>query len=153
MQRQVSEPIRVFLVDDYRRGPAALEALLAQTAHGEIIYVGGVGCNTSDLPDRVRALHADVVLVDLVLRADRFAPTTEGSPEAAGVTAIKALRHHCGRTLKIVAYSNWPELRHKALEAGANAFLPKGTPAEVLRETLRHVVTSTGEEHATIAGS
>jgi DNA-binding NarL/FixJ family response regulator len=137
------DPIRVFVVEDHQGGMEALAALLERTPEGDLTYVGGLTRNTPELLQCVRQSRAQVVLLDLVLSPSVLPTVARQRPEIAGVAAIEALRRHGDAALKIVAYSNWADLRLEALDAGADAFLLKTATADELRLMLRHVMERT----------
>jgi DNA-binding NarL/FixJ family response regulator len=140
MQPQLTEPLRVFLLEDHAGGQEALADLLSRTPEGDLVVVGGHICNSPDLPTRVLETQADIVLADLVLMPGVPEAAARKRPEAWGIHAIEALRRHCPPTLKIVAYSNWTHLRNEALAAGADDFLSKATTAADIRQMLRYVM-------------
>lgn len=140
MPQKSLDPIRVFLVEDHQGALEAISALFERTPQGDLMYVGGSTRNTPDLPQCVNASGAQVVLTDLVLSPSMLPADARKHPEVWGVAAIEALRRHGDRALKIVAYSNWSDLRQEALLAGADAFLLKTATADDLRQMLRHVM-------------
>lgn len=140
------EPIRVFLVEDHQSALETFPALLERTPEGDLTYVGGLTRNTPDLPQCVRESRAQVVLMDLVLSPSVLPADARKRPEIWGVAAIEALRRHGEAALKIVAYSNWADLRQEALTAGADTFLLKTATADEVRLMLRHVMARTTQQ-------
>jgi len=140
MQPQVTEPIRVFLLEDHEGGQEALTELLSRTPEGDLIVVGGDNRNSEDLPEKVNKSQADVVLADLILVPGVPDTAARKRCEAWGINAIETLRLSCQNTLKIIAYSNWSHLRNEALQAGADNFLSKAATAADIRQMIRHVM-------------
>lgn len=111
---------RVLVVDDDARVRHALRALLA-SSHG--LSVAG---EASSAPDALRAdehLVPDVVLLDLLL------PTAQ--------EGMEVLRRLVGRGREVVALTIRVQLRQRALDAGAAAFVEKGVSPDVLLQVLR----------------
>lgn len=108
--------MRILLADDQKKVRSALRLLLEQQPDLEIL---GEAVDTTGLLDWVKAAHPDLVLLDWEL---------PGLP----AVALLPLLHFYQPGLRVVALSGRPEARPAALEAGANAFVSKGDPPEVL---------------------
>ena len=105
---QNSRP-RVVLADDYPAMIAALQRLLAASCD----IVGHVGSGTA-LLDAVAALSPDVVVADVRL------------PGLSGLDACLTIQRSMPRTKVIVlSADDDPEVRKRAIEFGATAFVRK----------------------------
>ena len=106
----------VLIADDDPRVRQAVRALLETAPH---LSVAGEACTSSEVLDYDRALHPDIVLLDLVL------PRVEDGLDVLGVLTKTGAR-------RVIAMSLRGELRADALAAGACAFVEKGLSPEVL---------------------
>lgn len=113
--------MRILVADDQREVRSALRLLLEQE-------VGKCVVGEASDPDRlileVGSCCPDVLLLDWEL-TDLQVPET-----------LASLRSLCPQLL-VIALSGRPEVRPKALAAGADAFVSKGDPPEYLLATLR----------------
>ena len=108
MTVQNSRP-RVVLADDYPAIIAALQRLLASSCD----IVGHVNSGT-ELLKAVAALSPDVVIADVWL------------PDLSGLEACRTIQRSMPRTKVIVlSADDDPEVRKRALECGATAFVRK----------------------------
>lgn len=112
--------MRVLLADDQAKVRSALRLLLTDEPHVKVI---GEAIDSTGLLDWVKATCPDAVLLDWEL---------PGLPAAA---LLPVLHIHCPQ-LRVIALSGRPEARNKALSAGADAFVSKGDPPEVLLSSL-----------------
>jgi DNA-binding NarL/FixJ family response regulator len=112
--------IKILLADDQPQVRSALRLLLEQTAYAQVV---GEAANASDLLDRFPTLALDTILIDWELPG--LSPTDGLS------TVRKAFP-----SARIVALSSRPEAQQAALHAGADAFVCKGDPPEVVLEAL-----------------
>lgn len=108
--------MRVVLADDQAKVRSALRLLLEHQPDLEIL---GEAVNTTGLLDWVKAAHPDLVLLDWEL------------PGLPAADLLPQLRAH-QPNLQVIALSGRPEAGQAALEAGADAFVSKGDPPEVL---------------------
>jgi two-component system, NarL family, nitrate/nitrite response regulator NarL len=100
---------RVVLADDYPAIITALQRLLAPSCD----IVGHVGSGT-ELLKAVEALSPDVVIADVRL------------PDLSGLEACRAIHQSMPQTKVIVlSADDDPEVRKRALEVGASAFVRK----------------------------
>jgi len=140
---QQLKPIHVFLVEDQEIAPIGLETMLDRTPEGDLKYVGYQDKNVPDLANHIKKSQADVVLVDLVLCEGGPDTHVRQNPMLWGIAAIEAIRNSCHPELKIIAYSTWPNYRNEALEAGADSFLSKATPPDLIRQTIHYLMGRT----------
>jgi DNA-binding NarL/FixJ family response regulator len=114
--------MRVFLADAEPEVRAALQILLDQEPD---LHVVGQARRARDLVERVRASHADLVVVDWHLPGGRMSDLLPALRSTNGV----------GR---VIALGIQPEAERAALAAGADAFVSKTDPPEQLLAALRH---------------
>jgi DNA-binding NarL/FixJ family response regulator len=107
---------RVLIADDNARARLGLHALLALRPEIEVV---GEAADGHEMVDMVRDGQPDVVLMDVCR------PTLDG---------LEAIRQIKGQwpCVEIVALSMDAAYRAAAMEAGADAFVVKGSPAEEL---------------------
>ncbi len=117
--------MRILLADDHPQPRRALGVLLQHEAG---LSVAGEAEDSESLNAQVQALQPDLVLVDWGL----LKPAPERS--------IGALRRLCPG-LRVVVLSGWPEAKSAALDAGADAFVSKGDPPDVLLAVIRGLST------------
>lgn len=128
-------PIRVLCVDDHpivREGMAAIIA-----TQEDVVCVGEAGDGQSAVA-QYRQLKPDVVLMDLRM------------PKMGGVDAIVEIRKEFPRARIIVltTYEGDEDI-HRALNAGAQAYLLKDSARKELLQTIRQV--HEGQRHITPA--
>lgn len=127
--------MRILLADDQPEIRSALRLLLQ---HQPGLYVVEEAREAQDLLAKAGGVNPDVVLMDWELPDHRTTNSTKGS----GPGLLKDLRsRHLG--LLVVALSGRPEARKEALSAGADAFVSKGDPPELLLATL-HALAPAG---------
>ena len=112
---------RVLLADDHDRLREALRDLLVETGF-EVVGESGDG---ADAVAMARVLEPDVVVIDLRL------------PMLNGLDATRLIKDARPATQVVVlsAFES-PELERQALDAGAFAYLDKGTMARRLHRVL-----------------
>jgi DNA-binding NarL/FixJ family response regulator len=108
--------MRVLLADDQAKVRSALRLLLVEHPHIEIL---GEAVDATGLLDWIKAACPDVVLLDWEL------------PGLPAETILCLLHDRCPH-LRVIALSTRPEASEAALGAGADAFVSKGDPPEVL---------------------
>ena len=121
-------PVRVFLCDDAPGLRALLRACLE--LDGDLVVVGEAG-DGAGLADAVRAVAADVVLLDLSM------PNVDGLEALADVRAGDA-------DLAVIVLSGFDARRMEAqaLALGADRYVEKATPMQEIAGIVRAVVTA-----------
>src|SRR5204862_8267248 len=121
----VSEPIRVFLCDDVPELRTLLRFALEEAA--DVRVVGEAGAAATGI-ERVGELQPDVLLLDLSM------------PGLDGLEAIPLLKE-AAPDLGIIVFSGFAadRMRDPALALGADRYLEKGEPLEVVRDAVREV--------------
>ena len=114
------ETRRILVVDDDSRVRHALRALIASAPGLSLV---GEAASAADALRADEDLVPDVVLLDLLL------PSAQ---EGFGV-----LEHLVARGREVIALSIRVELRRRACDAGAAAFIEKGVSPDLLLEVLR----------------
>lgn len=115
--------ISVLLVDDH---PVVIEGLRKLLEAAGDIDVTGAAHDTSQALERARTLKPDVILLDLRM------------PGASGIQATRRLREQdfAGAVILLTSYGDQAYVR-QALEAGADGYLLKSTPADELIQSIR----------------
>lgn len=118
--------LRVLLVDDQPLFRRALATLISAQFDMTVV---GEGENGRDALDKVRALHPDIVVMDVNM------------PGASGVDGVNAIRS-AGFTTPIVmlTVSEDDDDLFESIKAGANGYLLKNVRPEELFEDLRGVM-------------
>jgi DNA-binding NarL/FixJ family response regulator len=121
--------LRVLVVDDHQMLREALVGLL-ELAGFEVV---GAVADGADATVLATELAPDLVLMDLSM------------PVMNGLDATRLLREVVPE-VAIVVFSAFdsPELKRQAFDAGAVAYLPKGSSNERLRATIEAAVTLAG---------
>jgi DNA-binding NarL/FixJ family response regulator len=127
-------PMRILVADNQPKVRHALRVLLEHQPGLEI--VGEVADGVALLA-RVKAARPDIVLLHWRLRGE------------AVVDLLPALRK-ASPDLAVIVLSGHPEVEEAALAAGADAFVSKADPPEVLLEAI---VRLKREENAAVASS
>jgi len=119
------EVIRVMVVDDHPVVCFGLAAMISTQPDMKVIAQAANGLEAVQL---FRRHHPDVTLMDLRM------------PQMGGVAAIRAIRETTtdGSFIVLTTYRGDAEI-HKALEAGALAYLLKGMPHAELLKAIRSV--------------
>ena len=117
--------IRVLLCDDHAVVREGLAMLLEREADIEV--VGGVG-NGIEAVEAYGELRPDVLLIDLKM------------PQMSGAEAVAAIRgeHPRARAIVLTTYDGDEDI-HRALRAGAKAYLLKNAPGAELLRAIRAV--------------
>ncbi|SCE98645.1 two component transcriptional regulator, LuxR family [Micromonospora coriariae] len=118
-------PIRLLLADDQALVRGALAALLS--LEPDLTVVAEVGRGDEVVPEALRTAP-DVALLDVEM------PGLDGIAAAA---ALRAALPAC-RVLVVTTFGR-PGYLRRAMEAGANGFVVKDTPARQLAEAVRRV--------------
>lgn len=112
--------MRVIMADDQPEVCSAMRLLLEEK---QGITITGEVSNASDLLEKLRAVKADLVLLDWEL------------PGSNPQELITLMREICPQ-LSIIALSSRPQVRQEALQAGSQEFVGKSDPPETLLEAL-----------------
>ncbi|MGY0004583.1 response regulator transcription factor [Micromonospora sp. I033] len=121
----MTAPIRLLLADDQALVRGALAALLS--LEPDLTVVAEVGRGDEVVPAALRA-RPDVALLDVEM------------PGLDGVAAAAALRAAVpGCRVLVVTTFGRPGYLRRAMEAGANGFVVKDTPARQLADAVRRV--------------
>ena len=120
-------PLRLILVDDHAMLREGLRALLDAERDVELIAEAATAAEGIALTKRLRP---DVVILDVSF------------PAGGGIEAITTLRRECGDTRIIVlTVHNTVECFRAAMQAGADEFVVKHAPFEVLLRAIRSTVS------------
>jgi DNA-binding NarL/FixJ family response regulator len=113
----------VLLVDDH---PVVIEGLRKLLETSDDITVTGAAHDAAEAIEQAKRLQPDVILLDLRM------------PGATGIQATRRLREqeYQGAIIILTSYGDQAYVR-QALEAGANGYLLKNTPAEQLIAAIR----------------
>ncbi len=114
------ERARIIIADDQPNVRSALRLLLEQEMG--LCEVSGA-INASSLLSQVETNCPDLVLLDWELSGSK------------NVELLPSLKNKCPQ-LFVIVLSGHPMVRQAALSAGADAFVGKGEPPEVLLDTL-----------------
>jgi two-component system nitrate/nitrite response regulator NarL len=118
--------LRVLLVDDQALFRRALATLIS--AQFDMTVVGEAE-NGGDALDKVRAMHPDIVVMDVNM------------PGASGVEGVRAIRQAGFSTpIVMLTVSEEDEDLFESIKAGANGYLLKNVRPEQLFEDLRGVM-------------
>jgi len=130
--------LRVLLVDDQPLFRRALATLISAQFDMTVV---GEGENGRDALDKVRALHPDLVVMDVNM------------PGTSGVDGVNAIRA-AGITIPIVmlTVSEDDDDLFSAIKAGANGYLLKNVRPEQLFEDLRGVMRGEAPIAPAVAG-
>ena len=122
--------IKVLIVDDQRRSRQSLQALLATWPAAAGIREAANGVEALHL---VEEFQPDLVLIDVRM------------PEMGGLETTQRIKDRWPET-GIVVLSMYTDFEPSALAAGADAFVTKGEPPEVLLRILE-AVSKSREQH------
>ena len=116
--------MRVLVVDNQRRARQSMKALLSAWHTFGDIYEAESGIEAVRL--------AQEYMPNLILMDARM-------PNMSGVEALKIIKVKHPH-IKVIVLSMYPDIKNEALEAGADAFISKGDPPEVLHEVLAKIM-------------
>ncbi len=131
----MQQSFRLLIADDQARTRQSLIALL--TIDFPQIEISEAA-NGNEALEQVGAVDPDVVVMDVLM------------PECDGIAATRSIKALHPRT-KIILYSMYAEYQSESLAAGADAFIMKGDPAEILIaavEGLARANTASGRSQA-----
>lgn len=118
--------MQILLADDQPKVRLGLRLLLEQEEWTSVV---GEAAEAESLLAQVEATQPDLILLDWSLQGS-------GRPDL-----LPALRDCCPG-LAVVVLSGQPDAEQEALDAGADAFVSKADPPELLLEAIRTVGTS-----------
>ncbi|RKR89254.1 LuxR family two component transcriptional regulator [Micromonospora pisi] len=121
----MTEPIRLLLADDQALVRGALAALLSLEPDLTVVAEVGRG---DEVVDAARRTRPDIALLDVEM------PGLDGIGATA---ALRAARPEC-RVLVVTTFGR-PGYLRRAMEAGADGFVVKDTPARQLADAVRRV--------------
>lgn len=130
-QRISQKSIRIFHLEDSHEDRDAVRAMCRATK--DLVYAGEAEKDSRDLVDSIRRSGARIAIIDPDLNALGVAEAVSPS----GLTAIRRIRVHLGRRVKILVFTGRKDVRPKALEAGADQVLLKGGSRDALRNAIR----------------
>ena len=122
----MDKTLRILIVDDQRRARQSLKALLA---------TGFQLVNTCEAVNGIEAVRCveecklDIVLMDAQM------------PEMDGIKATRIIKDKSPHT-PVIVLSMYGEYQAAALAAGADAFISKGEPPELLLEAMAKATSS-----------
>lgn len=123
-------PIRILIADDMPQVRQDLRTVLrlAGQAAGTPIEIVGEAVNGLQAVQAASALHPDVVLIDLEMPLmDGFFATQQIKAQCPAARVLILTVHAC------------PDDRLRALQAGADGFLVKGTPVAEIINAIQHI--------------
>ena len=121
--------MRVLVADRQASVRYALKVLLLRQKRLTLV---GEADTLISLVEQMRQLQPDLILLDWEL------------PGMRGSSSIAVLRE-LNPQLTIIAMSGQPGVRHEAVAAGVNGFIPKTEPPDRLLELLKHYESQAGD--------
>jgi DNA-binding NarL/FixJ family response regulator len=116
-------PIRVLIVDDMPQVRQDLRVLLQLSNEVEVV---GEAANGQEAIRQASLLKPDVVLMDLEM------PILDGFQATAQIVQTKLTKR-----VVILSVHSEPEDVQRAMQAGADAFIQKGSPYSTLMEAIQ----------------
>jgi DNA-binding NarL/FixJ family response regulator len=114
--------IRVLIVDDMPQVRQDLRVLLQLSSEIEIVGEAGDG---QEAIRQAELLKPDVVIMDLEM------PILDGLNATAQIKQMK-----CAKRIVILSVHSEPEDIQRAMQAGADSFIQKGSPYSTLMEAI-----------------
>ena len=119
-------PIRLVIADDHELVRAGMRLLLGAAPGLDVVGEARGGVELEQAVDRLRP---DVVITDLSM------------PDGDGVAAIESLRgRHAAIRILVLSMYDTPEAIRRAMRAGANGYVLKGSPSAEIEEAIRDVM-------------
>jgi two-component system, NarL family, nitrate/nitrite response regulator NarL len=126
IRRTMTAAIRVVIADDHELLRAGMRLLLGAAAGLEVVGEADGGVELQAVVDRVQP---DVVITDLSM------------PDGDGLGAIESLRRrHPALRIIVLSMYDTAEAIRRAMRAGANAYVLKGSPSVELETAIREVM-------------
>lgn len=121
----MSTPIQILSVDDH---PLLREGIAALVNSQPDMVIAGEAATGAEALQLFKQLQPDVTLLDLRL------------PDTSGIDILIAIRTECpnARIIMLTTFEGDVEI-HRALQAGARAYLLKNMPPSELLEVIRQV--------------
>ncbi|MBL8302482.1 MAG: response regulator transcription factor, partial [Ideonella sp.] len=122
----MTAPIRLVIADDHELVRAGMRLLLGASPEIEVVGEARGGVELGDAVDRLRP---DVVITDLSM------------PDGDGVAAIEWLRQrHPAIRILVLSMYDTPETIRRAMRAGADGYVLKGSPSAEIEQAVRDVM-------------
>lgn len=137
MMAELSDPIRILLVDDHAIVRKGLRALLTEIDDVEVV---GEAADGEQAINQAAALHPDVILMDIVM------PNMDGIEATQRITR----RQPEARVLVLTSFASDDKL-FPAIKAGALGYLLKDSDPEDLLQAIRQVHRGEPSLHPRIA--
>jgi two-component system nitrate/nitrite response regulator NarL len=125
----MSEPIKVFLVDDHNLFRRGLAGLINETPDFQVV---GEASSGPEAVRRCQQRQPDVVLMDVHM------------PAGGGLEAVRTLKQKTDVRVLMLTISDKDDDLHGALSAGADGYLLKNAEPEQLCQAIRQVVRGQG---------
>ena len=117
--------IRILIADDHAIVRSGLKQIFATTLD---ICVVGEATRGEDIPEQLKDRQVDLLLLDMAM------------PGLAGIELIRTLRMQQGEIpILVLSMHNDGQIVARALKAGADGYVTKGSEPEVLLEGIRRV--------------
>jgi DNA-binding NarL/FixJ family response regulator len=124
----ITTKISILIVDDLAHVRRELRTILELTPGLE---VAGEAADGLEAVRQAEALHPDVVLMDLVM------------PGLDGIEATRQIKTRgLARSVVVVTLYAGPAARERAAQAGADAFVEKGTDITALVDAIRRAAAT-----------
>jgi NarL family two-component system response regulator LiaR len=133
----MTAPIRVFFADDHAIVREGLRALLSMQPDMQVV---GEAENGAEAVAQVALCHPDVILLDLMM------------PVMDGIEALTAIRRAdpAAKVLVLTSFAADDKV-FPAIKAGAQGYLLKDSPAQVLLQAIRDIQRGASSLHPAIA--
>lgn len=123
-------PARILLVDDFEVVRRGLKNLLGGNDHWQIC---GEAENGREAIEKVRELAPDLVLLDVTM------------PIMNGFQAASEIRRRAPSTkILILTMHESPRMADESKKAGADAYLAKSAPLDVIENTISSLIEARG---------
>jgi len=133
----MEKQFRLLLVDDQSRARQSLSAVLAIDFPQIKIFEAS---NGKDALLQAKTIYPDIVIMDVRM------------PECDGLEATRLIKA-MDPGIKIILHSMYPEYQTAALSAGADNFITKGGPPEILIETIATLLKPNSDSNSICDGA